>query len=86
MLQFKDTFKNFAATKFENRVFVIDDGWQFVTHMIGPQEDNSSSLRIIDTAVRSVKIVYIIFYMDILIIGGRNTARLWNLICQQKIW
>ena len=40
------------------------------------KEDNSSSLRIIDTAVRSVKIVYIIFYMDILIIGGRNTAGL----------
>ena len=55
-------------------------------NMIGPQEDNSSSLRIIDTAVKSVKIVYIIFYMDILIIGGRNTARLWSLICQQKIW
>ena len=48
-------------TIFENMVFVIDDGWQFVTNMIGPQEDNSSSLWIIDTAVRSVKIVYIIF-------------------------
>ena len=63
MLQLKDTFKkvNFAVTKFDNMVFVIDDGWQFVTNMIGPQEDNSSSLCIIDTAVRGVKIVYIIF-------------------------
>ena len=63
MLQLEDTFEkcNFAVTKYVNMVFVIDDGWQFVTNMIGPQEDNSSSLCIIDTAVRSVKIVYIIF-------------------------
>ena len=63
MLQLKDTIKkdNFAVTKFENMAFAIDDGWQFVTNMIGPQEDNSSSLCIIDTAVMSVKIVYINF-------------------------
>ena len=70
ILQLKDTctFKkgNFAVTKFENMVFVIDDGWQSVTNMIGPQEDNSSSLCIIETAVRSVKIVFIFLdgYVD----------------------
>ena len=46
--------------------------------MVGPQEDNSSSLCIIVTAVRnrvSVKIGDMIFAMDMLIIGGRNTGR-----------
>ena len=42
---------NFAVTKFGNRLFIIDDDGlrQFVTNMVGPQEDNSSSLCIVDT-------------------------------------
>ena len=46
---------NFAVTKFGNRLFIIDDDGlrQFVTNMVGPQEDNSSSLCIVDTAARN---------------------------------
>ena len=48
----KHTFKrgNFALTEFENVMFVNGDGWlQFVTNMVGPQQDTSSSLYKIDT-------------------------------------
>ena len=37
-------------TEFENVMFVNGDGWlQFVTNMVGPQQDTSSSLYKIDT-------------------------------------
>ena len=52
----------------KNMIFVIDDGWwQFATNMVGPQEDNSICLCIINTAVRnkeSVKIGHMMFKMD----------------------
>ena len=42
---------NFALTKLENMMFVNEGWWQFVSNMAGPQEANSSSLCINDTAV-----------------------------------
>ena len=83
----KHTFNigNFALAKFVNMMFVNGDGWlQFVTNMVGPQEDTSSSLCIIDTAAvkrMNVKKRDMILEMaqcvkNVLIDGGRNAARL----------
>ena len=58
--------------------------------MVGPQEDNLSSLCIIDTAVRSRVSVHILEIGDMileiamLLIDGGNTARLRCLRCLQK--
>ena len=77
--------------KFENMMFVIGDAWwPFVTQMVGIQEDNSSSLCIIDTDVRNrlnMKIGDMVLELGrgvhiMLIDGGSNT---WKIPAEKMI-